>query len=79
MENLKKIFIALFTGVFSWLVLSYVFFPVTMSAPAEICFAENMANMIPLKALITTVFMLFNVFVYELREKKKLKMSKESK
>lgn len=77
LEKVKKLAIALTTGFGSWLVLSYVFFPIKLSAAADIYFAETMTHMIPLKVLITTVFVLFSIFMYEQGKKKKLKLKSE--
>lgn len=71
MEIMKKALIALITAVATWLLLSYVFFPIKLSATPEIYFAETVTHMIPLKLAITTLFTLVSVFIYEQKTKNK--------
>lgn len=73
MENLKKTAVGTVTAVISWLMLSFVFFPVPQSEISENVFAESIAYMLPLKAVITLIFILLAIFMYEQRAKKKIK------
>ncbi len=68
-----QIFITLSTGLVCWLALSFLFFPIKLSAPFEVYFAETMTHMVPLKAVITIVFILLALFLYEQKMKKKEK------
>lgn len=70
MDKMKKALVALITIVVTWVLLSYMFFPIKLSASPEIYFAETMTHMIPLKLAITTLFALVSVFIYEQRTKK---------
>ena len=70
MDKLKKALVALITIVVTWVLLSYMFFPIKLSASHEIYFVETMTHMIPLKLAITTLFTLVSVFIYEQRTKK---------
>ena len=70
MDKLKKALVALITIVVTWVLLSYMFFPIKLSASPEIYFVETMSHMIPLKLAITTLFTLVSVFIYEQRTKK---------
>lgn len=71
MKKSVQFLIALVVGIVCWLALSFLFFPIKLSAPADVYFAETMAHMIPLKAVITLVFVLLALFLYEQRIKKK--------
>lgn len=71
-----KTVLAAVSAIICWLLLSYLFFPIKLSAPPEVYFAETMSHMVPLKAVITSVFVLLAVFVYEQRAKKKKKVKK---
>ncbi len=70
MEKVKKLAIAFATAVISWLLLSFVFFPIKLSATSDLYFAETMTNLLPLKAIITTIFTAFAVFMYQQKMKK---------
>lgn len=65
MDKIKKSVITLITIVTTWVLLSYVFFPIKLSASCEIYFIETMTHMVPLKLAITTLFALVSVFIYE--------------
>ncbi len=65
MNKLCSVLVGITTAVLSWLLLSYVFFPIKLSAPADEYFAATMVHMIPMKAFITIVFVLLAVFIYE--------------
>lgn len=69
MDKVKKSLVALITIVVTWVLLSYMFFPIKLSASPEIYFVETMTHMIPLKLAITTLFSLVGVFIYEQRTK----------
>ena len=74
MDKVKKALITLITIVTTWVLLSYVFFPIKLSASREIYFIETMTHMVPLKLTITTLFALVSVFIYEqITEKSKSK------
>lgn len=70
MDKVKKSLVALITIVVTWVLLSYMFFPIKLSASPEVYFAETMTHMVPLKLAITTLFTLVGVFIYEQRTKK---------
>lgn len=70
-NKFTEILIVVGTSIICWLALSFLFFPIKLSAPADVYFAETMAHMIPLKAVITLVFVLLALFLYEQRIKKK--------
>lgn len=71
MDSLKKILLAAAVAFICWFLLSYLFFPIKLSADPDVYFAETMLHMIPLKAVITVVFALLSVFIYEQRSAKK--------
>lgn len=71
MKKSVQILIAVGCGLVCWLLLSFFFFPIKLSAPIDVYFAEAMTHMIPLKALITLVFVLLSLFLYEQKMKKK--------
>ncbi len=64
------------TFLFSWLALSFYFFPLKTSATllgAESFFWASVGNMAAIKVLISLVFAIFALFVYEQRAEKKQK------
>lgn len=71
METVKKLLIAAGVGFICWFLLSYLFFPIELSAAPDVYFTKTMLNMVPLKTVITAVFALFSVFIYEQRRAKK--------
>lgn len=71
MEAIKKLLIAAGVGFICWFLLSYLFFPIKLAADPDIYFAKTMLHMIPLKTVITVIFALFSVFIYEQRRAKK--------
>lgn len=73
LEKLKKIFTAVFSFAVSWLMLSFVFFPAEPEAPAEDFLGTTLTHMVPLKLVITLIFVLLSVFMQEQRAKKKRK------
>ncbi len=60
-----SIFIGTVTPIVSWLALSYIFFPIKLSAPTDEYFLATMGHMAPLKILITIIFTLASVVIYE--------------
>lgn len=70
-KKLVEFFVAIVTGLICWLLLSFLFFPIKLSAPIDVYFAETMTHMVPLKAVITIVFVLLALFLYEQKMKKK--------
>lgn len=70
MKKSTQVLIAIGTAATSWLLLSFLFFPIKLSAPIDVYFAETMAHMAPLKAIITIVFVLLALFLYEQKMKK---------
>lgn len=65
MKNAKKCLVAVATAILCWLLLSFLFFPLKLSAPYNIYFYENVSHMVPLKSVITLIFTLLAVFLYE--------------
>lgn len=64
------------TFLFSWLALSFYFFPLKTSAAllgTECFFWASVGNMAAIKVLISLVFAIFALFVYEQRAEKKQK------
>lgn len=72
MDKFVKSIVATATMLASWLALSFIFFPLEMTTQ-ETYFAETMAYMLPLKSMITVVFTIFAVFMYEQKTKKREK------
>ncbi len=66
----------------SWLLLSFYFFPLKLSAvelsDADVYFWESVSHMAPLKLLISLIFAIFSLFVYELRKEKRKKKAQEA-
>lgn len=65
-----EILIGITTAVISWLSLSYIFFPIKLSAPAYEYFTATITHMVPLKTFITILFVLVVIFIYEQKIKK---------
>lgn len=70
-----------FFGTFflSWLALSFYFFPLNLSAAetsAESFFWASVSHMAAMKVLISLVFAIFALFVYEQRAEQKQKNRK---
>ncbi len=70
-KRVMEIFIAVSTIIATWLLLSYVFFPIKLSAPANEYFMATVTHMVPLKTAITILFVLTTLFLYEQKMKKK--------
>ena len=60
-----SVFVGIITAIISWLALSYLFFPIKLSAPAKEYFIATMGHMIPLKIFITIVLSLASVVICE--------------
>ncbi|MCH5191794.1 MAG: hypothetical protein J1F23_06470 [Oscillospiraceae bacterium] len=71
METVKKLLIAASVAFACWFMLSYLFFPIKLAAAPDVYFTKTMLHMIPLKTVITVIFALFSVFIYEQRRAKK--------
>ena len=65
MKMIYNILIAAVTAIVTWLLLSYIFFPIKLSVPMDEYFKATMTHLIPLKIVITILFVLFSVFTYE--------------
>ena len=69
------------TFLFSWLSLSFYFFPLNLSAveaSAESFFWASVSHMAAIKLFISLLFSIFALFVYEQRaEKKQKEMAKK--
>ncbi len=70
MKRIIEILISVFTATTTWLLLSYVFFPIKLSAPANEYFMATITHMVPLKTAITLLFVLTVLFLYEQKVKK---------
>ena len=64
-KKIISIFVGKITAIISWLALSYVFFPIKLSAPMGEYFIATMGHMIPLKIFITILLTLASVIIYE--------------
>ena len=63
--KIKKAFVGVVTAIITWLLLSYVFFPVKLAAPANEYFIATITHMVPLKTAITLLFVVTILFLYE--------------
>ena len=63
--KIKKAFVGVVTAIITWLLLSYVFFPVKLAAPANEYFIATITHMVPLKTTITLLFVVTILFLYE--------------
>ncbi len=68
-NKVPEVLVGITTAVITWLLLSYIFFPIKLSAPANEYFMATVTHMVPLKTLITIVFVLVVVFMYEQKMK----------
>ena len=69
----RRIIEALFATISAfaiWLALSYIFFPIKLSAPPSEYFLATITHMVPLKIAITIIFVLTILFICEQRVKK---------
>ena len=64
-NKIKEIIIALITAIVTWFALSYIFFPIKLSATVDEYFIATMGHMIPLKIFITIVLAIASVVIYE--------------
>ena len=64
-KRVMEIFIAVSTIIATWLLLSYVFFPIKLSAPVNEYFMATITHMVPLKTAITLLFVVTILFLYE--------------
>ncbi len=67
--RITKWVVCVASGVISWLMLSFYFFPLDLYAPIEEYIGETMTHMVPLKAFITLIFVLLSLFIYEQKTK----------
>ena len=70
-KKVTEFLLATATGAVCWLLLSFLFFPIKLSAPIDVYLTETMTHMVPLKTVITIVFVLLALFLYEQKMKKK--------
>lgn len=70
-KRIIEFLISSVTATVTWFALSYIFFPIKLSTPADVYFKATMTHMIPLKVFITLVFVLLALFIYEQRIKKR--------
>ena len=64
-NKVPEVLVGITTAVITWLLLSYIFFSIKLSVPANEYFMATVTHMVPLKTLITIVFVLVVVFMYE--------------
>ena len=69
-NKLIEILIGIITAIISWLSLSYIFFPIKLSAPANEYFIATISHMVPLKTFITIVFVLVVMLITDKMLKK---------
>lgn len=75
-HTVRKTVVFFGTFFLSWLALSFYFFPLNLSAAetsAESFFWASVSHMAAIKVLISLVFAIFALFVYEQRAEKKQK------
>lgn len=60
-----EILTGILTGIVSWLALSYIFFPIKLSAPVSEYFVATMTHLAPLKTFITIVFVLVAMLIVD--------------
>lgn len=65
MKKIYDVMVGVVTAVITWFSLSYIFFPIKLSAPPDEYFKATMTHLIPLKIFITILFVLLAIFVYE--------------
>lgn len=65
MNKFYDILIGTVTAIITWFALSYIFFPIKLSALADEYFKATMTHLVPLKIFITILFVLLAVFIYE--------------
>lgn len=67
----------LITGVVSWLLLSYFFFPIKLSAPMEEYFTATMTHMMAFKFIVSLIFCLGASFIVDMKLEKRLNMEND--
>ena len=75
-HTVRKTVVFFGTFFLSWLALSFYFFPLNLSeaeTSAESFFWASVSHMAAIKVLISLVFAIFALFVYEQRAEKKQK------
>ena len=78
-HTVRKTVVFFGTFFLSWLALSFYFFPLKTSAAllgTECFFLASVGNMAAIKVLISLVFAIFALFVYEQRAQQKQKNKK---
>ena len=65
MKAIYDVLIGVVTAVVTWFSLSYIFFPIKLSAPASEYFMATMEHMMPLKIFITIVLSMASVIIYD--------------
>ncbi len=69
-KRILEFLVGFATAIITWLLLSYVFFPIKLSAPANEYFMATITHMVPLKTAITILFVLTVLFLFEQSVKK---------
>lgn len=64
-KKVKEILVGIVTGIVSWLALSYIFFPIKLSAPADEYFVATITHLAPLKTFITILFVLASMVIVD--------------
>lgn len=64
-NRVVEILTGIMTAIVSWLALSYIFFPIKLSAPVSEYFVATMAHLAPLKTFITIVFVLVAMLIVD--------------
>ena len=60
-----EILMGILTAIVSWLSLSYIFFPIKLSAPFPEYFVATVTHLAPLKTFITIVFVLVVMLIVD--------------
>ncbi len=64
-NNFIEFLIGAVTAIITWLSLSYIFFPIKLSAPVSEYFVATMTHLAPLKTFITIVFVLVAMLIVD--------------
>lgn len=64
-NRVVEILTGILTAIVSWLALSYIFFPIKLSAPVSEYFVATMTHLAPLKTFITIVFILVAMLIVD--------------
>lgn len=64
-NRVVEILTGILTAIVSWLALSYIFFPIKLSAPVFEYFVATMTHLAPLKTFITIVFVLVAMLIVD--------------